>query len=285
MILVTGAGGKTGKAIIQALVEKGQRVRAFAHSAKHKSMLVKIGANEVLIGDMLDPKVYISAAEGVQAIYHICPNVHPNEVEMGENAIQAALQARVDHFVYHSVLHPQIEAMPHHWLKMRVEELIIASGLPFTILQPTAYMQNILSQWSKISESGIFSVPYSVDTRVSLVNLIDAAEAAAVVLTKPGHVGATYELCGPDFLSQSEVADKLSKASKRAITAKQISIDEWETISRNTGLGDYQIDALTRMFAYYEMHQLQGNPIILNMLLRRESTSLKSLLSASIQPP
>ncbi len=70
-------------------------------------------------------------------------------------------------FVYHSVLHPQIEAMPHHWAKMRVEEMLFAAGFDLTILQPTAYMQNILGAWRGIVEDGVFRVPYPVETRLS----------------------------------------------------------------------------------------------------------------------
>ena len=90
--------------------------------------------------------------------------------------------------VYHSVLHPQIEAMPHHWEKMRAEELLFAAGLDVTVLQPTAYMQNILAGWRDIVEAGIYRVPYPVESRISLVDLDDVAAAAALVLTQPGHV-------------------------------------------------------------------------------------------------
>ena len=100
--------------------------------------------------------------KGVRAVYHIPPNVHPREVEIGDIVISCSTGNGVEHFVYHSVLHPQIEAMPHHWLKLRVEERLIASGLPFTILQPTAYMQNITSQLERIKERGIYQVPYPV---------------------------------------------------------------------------------------------------------------------------
>ena len=279
MILVTGAGGKTGKAVIQSLSEKGQPVRAFANSAKHEDKLINLGANEVFMGNMLDTEAFREVAKGMRAIYHICPNVHPNEVEIGMNAIGAAKASGVEHFAYHSVLHPQIEAMPHHWLKMRVEELLFSAGLPFTILQPTAYMQNILGQWNDIQEIGVYNVPYSLDARVSLVDLIDVAEAAAIVLTETGHIEATYELCGSDFPNQTEIAGMLSESSGRHVQAKQISIDTWQENARDARLGDYQIETLTKMFAYYEGENLQGNASALEMLLGRPPTTLKSLLS------
>ena len=72
------------------------------------------------------------------------------------------------------MLHPQIEAMPHHWEKMRVEEMLFAAGLDVTVLQPTAYMQNILGMARDIVEAG-FRVPYPVETPLSLVDLDDVA--------------------------------------------------------------------------------------------------------------
>ena len=88
-------------------------------------------------------------------------------------------------------LHPQIEEMPHHWNKLRVEEMLLRSGLDITILQPTAYMQNSLPEWDRMKRDGIFRVPYPIETRLSLVDLDDVAEVAALALTNAGHSGAT----------------------------------------------------------------------------------------------
>jgi hypothetical protein len=72
----------------------------------------------------------------VQAIYHICPNVSRDEVAYARAVAAAARTHGVKRFVYHSVLHPQIEAMPHHWQKMRVEEMLFVAGFDLTVLQP-----------------------------------------------------------------------------------------------------------------------------------------------------
>src|SRR5262245_60891448 len=127
-ILITGAGGKTGMAAIAALVRRGQAVRAFVRDDRRAAAVSALGA-QAIIGDLAEPSTLARAAEGARAIYHIGPNVGAAEVAFGRTAIAAALQAGVEHFVYHSVLHPRIEAMPHHWDKLRVEELLLASGL------------------------------------------------------------------------------------------------------------------------------------------------------------
>ena len=107
MILVTGAGGKTGKAIVGALAAQGAPTRAFVRRAEHETALHGLGAQQVVVGDMHSAADWQRAMDGVQSVYHICPNVHPDEVPIGQAAIAAAQAAGVAHFVFHSVLHPQ----------------------------------------------------------------------------------------------------------------------------------------------------------------------------------
>src|SRR2546423_14244485 len=129
MILVTGAGGKTGRAVIKALVARRASVRAFVRNAAHGTALRAIGVEDVVMGDRDDPLTLTQAMRDVAAVYHICPNVSPHEIVFGQAMIAATTSAGVPRFVYHSVLHPQIEAMPHHWNKMRVEEMLFSAKL------------------------------------------------------------------------------------------------------------------------------------------------------------
>jgi uncharacterized protein YbjT (DUF2867 family) len=221
MILVTGAAGKSGKAVVKALAARGAQVRAFIRNPEHAGALLALGAAEVSFGSFEDARALALAAAGTQAIYHICPNVSPDELAYARAVAAAARQHGVKRFVYHSVLHPQIEAMPHHWQKMRVEEMLFAAGFELTVLQPTAYMQNILGFWDGIVRAGVFKFPYPVATRLSLVDLDDVGAAAAIVLTQDGHGGATYELAGTPALSQIEVASRSLPFSAAAFAAKK----------------------------------------------------------------
>lgn len=273
MFLVTGAAGKTGRAVIKALVANGHEVCGFVRCEKQAEQLLSLGASDCTIGDMLDAAAFRHAIRNVRAIYHICPNMHPNEVAIGKLAISAACDADVNHFVFHSVLHPQTEAMPHHWRKLRVEEALFESQLPFTILQPAAYMQNILANWDTISRHGVFEVPYSVRAPISIVDLHDIAEVAARVLTESGHTSATYELSGPEALTQTAVAEILSQVLDVPVTAASVPLDEWELRARDAGLGDYQVSTLLSMFRYYDNYGLCGSSQVLDHLLQREATT------------
>lgn len=278
MILVTGAAGKTGRAVIRALARRGKSVRAMARRAEQVPSLEAVGAAEVVLGDLLDESAVRRAADGVQAIYHIAPNVNPHEAAMGRLVIEAAKSAGVEHFVFHSVLHPQVEAMPHHWQKMRVEEALFASGLSFTILQPCAYMQNVLAYLDDIRERGVYAVPYPPQARLSLIDLEDLAEAAAIVLTAPEWRDATLELVGTFGLSQQEIARTLGGQLSRPVEAVFIPIETWQANARSAGLGEYQIETLSKMFAYYAQHGLVGSPRVLECLLQRAPTSFEEFV-------
>ncbi len=172
--------------------------------------------------------------------------------------------------------------MPHHWHKLRVEEQLLRSGLPFTILQPSIYMQNILSQWERIVDKGRYQIPYAAETRLSMVDLEDVAEAAATVLTEPGHEGATYELVGTSGLSQNELANVLGRALGRPVSVERTPPQIWERQARAAGLSDYSVATLVKMFDYYEKFGFEGNPRVLTWLLGRQPTSLVAFVLRSI---
>lgn len=282
MILVTGAAGKTGRAVLQSLRSKGEIVGALVHSMEQKEIVSSLGVRDVVIGDMNSTATMERAVQGVRAVYHICPNVSPDEVAIGQAAIKAARKAGVEHFVFHSVLKPGTEAMPHHWNKLRVEEQLIQSALPYTILQPAAYMQNILVHWESIINEGIFPVPYPADTRLSLVDLQDVAQAAVKVLTEPGHNFSTYELVGVEGLSQTAIADILSQELARPVKVSLVPLAIWQDQARKRGLGDYQIETLLSMFHFYHRYNFLGNPQVLRWLLDRPPSSFSAFVKRTI---
>ena len=283
MILVTGAAGKTGQAIIRALLKDKEPIRALVHKDIQIQLVHGLGVQEVIAGDMCSQKTMNQVLQGVRAVYHICPNVSPEEINIGQIVIMAAQSAEVEHFVYHSVLHPQIESMPHHWQKMRVEEQLFESGLSYTILQPAPYMQNILAYWNDIIKKVEYPVPYSENTRLSSVDLEDVAEVAAIVLSECGNKGAIYELCGVEILSQIEITKILSQYLGHRVDVKVIPIEEWEVNARNKGMGDYQVKTLIKMFRYYDRFGFFGNSRTLECLLNRSPTSYATFIERTIR--
>jgi len=279
MILVTGAGGKTGKAVIRALDQAGQPVRAWL---RRTEQVEEIPETDSIVGDMEDAALWRRACRNVKALYLICPNMFPRELEVGQLAVKAARLAGVRHIVYHSVLHPQTEEMPHHWQKLRVEEEIFRGGLPFTILQPCAYMQNLLGYLEEISTNGNYVVPHNVRARFSLVDLADVALAAARVLTESGHDGAIYELAGPENLSSEDMALKLTDRLGGPVDAVQIPLEEWVSAASSSGMHTGTVRSLAAMFRYYDKYGLIGNGNVLGWLLERSPSSLSQFLERTL---
>jgi len=278
MILVTGAAGKTGLAVLAALKQRGVKTRAFVKDDDQISIVRQAGAAEVVVGDLLDAGVWRLATTNISAIYHIGPNMHPQEVRIGQLMIAAARSVGNCRVVYHSVLHPQIREMPHHWSKMKVENILFDSGLTYTIVQPTAYMQNLRTYLPAIQEEGILPVPYPAETALSLVDLQDVAAVAAKLLTESGHSYATYELAGTEPLSQTAVADTFSQILQRPVEVHSVPLKTWKAQARTTGMAEDDFKMTASMFAYYAQSGLAGNPQVLHFLLGHAPTSLATFI-------
>ena len=282
MILLTGAAGKTGKAILNTILPHGVSVRSLVRSSTQAEEIRSIGGKHIALGDLRDNESLAEAMKGITSIYYICPNMAPDELEIGKNLVRLAKQNGVTRIIYHSVFHPQVENMPHHWQKMRMEEHLFESGLEFTILQPCAYMQNILSSWQSIVENGIYAVPYATSSRISIVDLQDVAAVAETVLTQRDHKNSIYELAGPEPLSQNELAEILSGELKRPVEASALDRTAWAENARNSGLDERSITTLIKMFEYYEQNGLVGNSNVLSYLLKRPATRFAEFIQSYI---
>jgi uncharacterized protein YbjT (DUF2867 family) len=256
--------------VVGALVRSGRQVRAF-DIASDVEQLAGAGVADVMVGDLLDPADLHRAVEGVSVVVYIGPPMHPREVEMGHGVVSAARHAGVEHFVQFSVTHPQLELLLNHQAKLEVERCVLLSRMPFTILQPMHYMQNI--DVGQVVAERVLSQPYSLDTRLDHVDLEDVAEVAAKVVGDPHHHYATYELCGRDFRNAHELARIIADEAEQEITVKQIELPGPPT----PGIipseeDDHRHDAMFRLFDHYGRYGITGNPNVLGWLLGRAPT-------------
>ena len=131
---------------------------------------------------------------------------------MGHNVVSAARAAGVEHLVQFSLTHPQLEPLLNHQAKLAVERVVLLSRMPFTILQPMHYMQNI--DVARVVADGVLRQPYALDRRLAHVDLEDVTEVAAKVVSEGrDHHYATYELCGEDFRSARELAEVIAASA------------------------------------------------------------------------
>lgn len=284
IVVVSGAGGRTGQSIVPALVRAGHTVRFITRQTKYGGPLAALQDAAPVVADLGQAAEIARAVEGADAVYHIPPNMHPDEISFGERVIAAAKDAGVGHVVYHSVLHPQVQELSHHWNKVFVEEAVIESGLPYTILQPSSYMQNTRGDWPGISEQGKHSLAFSVHAKLSLVDLEDVAAVAAIVVGNAQHHNAIYELAGPAMLSCEDKAAVLSAVLGKPVRAVQDSPDAFRRKARAAGMPEHVMETRARMFAHYDRQGLPGNPNVLTWLLGRTPTTFEQYVRRELLP-
>lgn len=284
-VLVSGANGKTGRAVTAALSARGASVRAFIRNAAQWPALQQIGdADSYAVGDLKKPATIVSAISGCDAMVHIGPPMHPDEVEMTSNCLQAALGEQLKHFVYYSVMHPLRREVRHHRLKLDCEEKLVASGLPYTIVQPIRYMQHLEPIWSEVIEKGVHAMPFNVDVKFNVADLGDLAEAVAVTVCESAadmstvgkHLFASYELAGPQALSQRDMARIITGEIGKPVTARALTLDELRSRAMKMGSTVDRIDQMLSLNGHYDRHGFRGNPNVLQMILGREPVSFET---------
>lgn len=275
-IVVIGAAGKTGRAVTRALTSRDVTVRAAVRSPERAETAYAAGARSISVVDLSTGQGLDEAVAGTDGVYHLAPNVHPDEVGIAERVAAAAARAGLSHFVFHSVLHPDDASMPHHLRKSEAEK-VVRTHLPgATVLRPAAYHQNLLGS----ALSGRLAVPYSLDSPFTNVDLDDVAEVAATVLTRPGHEGVTYDLAGPEVLSVRDQAAVATDVLGRRVEAVRGDLAEWMA-GPGAELAPQARDDLMAMFAAYDRGGLVGDPSTLRRLLGREPRTWAQALSAA----
>jgi uncharacterized protein YbjT (DUF2867 family) len=275
-VLVTGASGRTGRRVVKALAARGASVRVFIR--RENAELRSLGATEIAIGDLLDRGSLAAAMHGAGQVLHICPPMHPQEDAIARDMIEIATRANGGRFVLYSVLHPLLADVPHHARKLAAERALVDSGLDYTILQPGRYMQQLLPIWKNVLATGVHDMPFATTARFSVVDLDDLAEAAARVVTEPGHQGATYQLAGPEHLSQDDMAEILSELLGRPIRAARKPPQDMRREAAAAGMPAERIETMVRMNAHYDGHGLIGNANVLRWLIGRPPTTFRDFV-------
>lgn len=274
MILISGANGTAGRAVIKHLVAWGIPLRALVSNAESARSIEALGG-EPIIGDMRDSDVQRRALSGISTFYHIAPGLMAKELEVGRQFIAHAKTAGIERFVLHGVSYPYAPTVNFHWTKMKLEAELLKTGLAYTIIRPTQFMQNITWSLPQILESGEFALPYGPDKRMGFVHIDDLGKAAARVLSEPGHVGATYELCSTARpINRHEMAAVLSNAFGVEIRAVTCSFDDLAGSHFFSSLTAGQRQQLANMYDHIDQFgTAYFNNDVLEMLTGETSTS------------
>ncbi|MFC9757958.1 NAD(P)H-binding protein [Streptomyces sp. NPDC056921] len=218
MILVTGATGNIGSALLEELHARGVGpLRGLTRDAARAIFPEEVEAVE---GDFADPASLKPALTGVRSLFLVS--------RLGPDAeiLEAARQAGVEHVVLVSSItvqtHPRLGPADEN---LTVEQLLKASGMAWTILRPTQFASNALMWAASIRGHETVRAPYA-DTALPTIHPADIASVARVALTEPGHKGHTYALTGPEPVTARQQVEAIATALGREVPFVEISRQE-----------------------------------------------------------
>src|SRR5215472_17085472 len=248
MILVTGASGSAGGAVLKEVAKTNKPFRAMYRLREDAA---RVPANVPTgIADFGDKPSLRRVLEGVDTVYLVCAPVR-ELVELEGNMLDTCRETGVRHVVLNSALGAGEYPKSFPGWHRRVEDKLKASGLAYTILRPNSFMQNILTYYAaSIRSQGAFYAAMG-NARTSFIDVRDVAAVAARALTSPGQAGKTYELNGPEALTYAEVAGKITRASGRSVQYVDIPAAQQKQAMLDQGMPDWQVTALLDLQAYY----------------------------------
>jgi uncharacterized protein YbjT (DUF2867 family) len=249
VILVIGGRSKIGGALIGELLGRGQQVRALVRAGEPAGGLP--AAAEAVTGDLGDEGSLVTAMAGVEKVF-LLSSPHPGAVGWHRNAIDAARRTQVQLMVRSSILGADRES-PAGFITAHTacDRYLEESGLPYVIVRPNLFLQNIPeSTIPSIDASGTFYVNAG-EARISMVDTRDVAAVAAVALTEPGRAGAHYDVTGPEALSYTDVAAKLTGAVGRRISYVAASDGAVRQALLGAGLTEWFAGALVGLYQDY----------------------------------
>ena len=251
-ILVAGATGTTGSAVVRRLLDRGQTVRALTRSPESATRLSSEGVEPVVVTGLDDADAISRAADGATAAY-IATTSSPDLPRL-EAAFARTVAAAGVPLVKLSVVgaaadSPVRFARGHAESERAIEEAYRDSG-SWTFLQPNGFMQNDLA-WGQQIPSGTVAVP-GLDSAWSIVDVADIADVAAAVLTDPSaHAGRRIVVTGPESLSPRDRIATVSRVLGRDLTAVDVPLPAFADSLRGYGMDDWYVEALVELMEVY----------------------------------
>lgn len=281
-ILVIGATGRIGSALLPQLLDRGHRVLAVTRRMEAAGALSALGA-EPVVADIRAPEMLRNQLAASDAVFLATADA-PDQDRV-EQALVAAIAAtgRRLHVVKLSAqsagLDPPRSFGIYH---RRAEQALEASGLPYTILRPTFFQQSLLLFVSDIATKGRLVAPAG-KARIAMVNVEDVARAAACILGEAAHAGRTYILTGPSAHSFPDVAERLSALLQRKIRYTSLpGFVARLALPLATGMPRWQSNMVVDLFAALRAGAQTQVSTDVSTLTGRASGSLDTFLAANI---
>ena len=281
--LITGASGHLGRLVVASLLERGVPAGEIVAGARDTAAIADLAALGVVTRhlDYTDTASISAALEGVDKVLLISGSAVGQRAIQHANVIDAAKAAGIQYLVYTSAPKATTSALilaPEH---KATEESIAASGIPAVILRNGWYTENYAGQLAQSAASGELVASVG-DGRVSSASRKDFAEAAAVVLTEPGHLGNIYELSGDVAWDYTELAAAISTVTGTDVAYRAVTPEEHAALLTAAGLDEGTIGFVVALDGNTRDGLLGETSGDLGRLIGRPTTPLVEGLRAAV---
>ena len=275
-ILVSGATGNTGSAVVNGLKTRGLDFAAMVRDPAKKEGLENDGI-EAVLADFTDKATVKAALKGIDKAFLVCPP-HPDMMQMEFNFIDEAIAAGLSHLVYISVIDVSETSPPHlgKW-HVAVEEKLKNSKISYTILKPHSFMQNLLMNIPTVKAQGAIYTPMG-DGKIPFVDARDIGEVAAQILASPAdYAGQTFNITGPTTHSFHDVANMLSDLVGKEVKYIAVPGDAAKQGMMGAGLPEWLADDLVDLNRKWSQGEASPDPSAENILGKQGRTLLDFL--------
>jgi uncharacterized protein YbjT (DUF2867 family) len=277
MILLTGVTGKTGGATAQALLGTGLPLRAIVRS-EEKAAALKAAGVELVVGDLGDQAVLDRALAGADRALLIAPNGE-HQLDYEKKFVDAAVKAGVRHLVKMSSIEATAGTKnPIARIHYASEQYIEQSGLGWTFMKPSFFMQNFLANAGTIKEQNKFFLPMG-DGQAAMVDCRDIGAATAAVLAGAGHEGRRYELTGPEVLTFQDAAARISDALGRKVDYVNVPMDAYRQTLARFLTNEWHLNAVLALFGEIAATRDAHTTRTVQQLAGRAPTSLRDFIA------
>lgn len=276
-ILVTGATGHFGKAVIESLAKKNVTASALVRNEAKAA-----GLKNIRIGNYDNYESLVKAFKGIDKLMFVSGSDVAVRVPQHENVVKAAKEAGVKHVVYTSFLSKnETSSSPIAMVSeahLKTEKWLKESGMAYTFMKNNVYAEYIpVTIGDKVLETGTIYEPAG-DGKAAYVLRTEMAEIAANILTSPGHEGKAYNITNEKSVSYHDIARIISEASGKKITYISPTPEEFSKTLRGFGIPAPIVDVITG----FELAKAQGELDItgdtVEKLLGRKPTSVEKYL-------
>ncbi|MFG1210856.1 SDR family oxidoreductase [Xanthobacter flavus] len=236
-ILVFAANGNVGQPLVQALLAKGEQVKAASRAGK------AVGGAQGVAIDMDDPSTFATAFAGVDRLFLLAPTGSLDITGRLLPVIEAAAAHKVKVVLMTALGVDADDAIPYRQVELALER----SGTPFVILRPNWFADNFHTFWKAGIDHGVIALP-AAEGKTSFIDARDIAESAAAALSTDRFNGKAFNLTGPEALTYGEAAAILSSVTDKPIAYTAVSDDAFVGILTGAGVPEPYARFLATLF-------------------------------------